>query len=71
MIGLADPLDAGISHAQMANELGIELVNGKLPAGVEGFFAQKLNGGLQMTGAGIANFKLSDSASALLNVFFK
>jgi hypothetical protein len=59
LIGISDPIQAGLSHAQMAERLGLKLENGKPPKGVEGFFAEKRNGQVKIIGAGIQNFKIS------------
>ena len=45
--------DAGLGHADLAKKLGIQLTNGRLPAGMEGFLVQKLGGKLDIAGAGI------------------
>ena len=80
IVGLADPnygildptaVDVGISHLEMANQLGIDTAGGVLPQGVEGFFVANRNGVLDISGPGVANFNISPSATTLLQQFFQ
>ena len=50
VIGIGDPT---LGHGELAKKLGIELVNGKLPQGMEGFLAQITGGKVGVVGAGI------------------
>ena len=71
IVGLADPIKAGLSHAQMAEKLGMKLENGQLPKGVEGFLAEKIGGKIKSTGAGIAEFKLSAESKKIIDSSLK
>jgi RHS repeat-associated protein len=71
IIGLGNPVaEDGLSHLQMAQQLGIDTTGGVLPQGVEGFLVQKINGAVGISGGGISDFVLSPSAEASIQSFF-
>jgi hypothetical protein len=71
IIGIADPIKAGISHLQMAEKLGIKLENGNLPQGVESFLVQKYEGDIKVIGGGASNFKISPDAKSVVEKIFQ
>ena len=72
VIGIGDPL---LGHGELAKKLGIELVNGKLPQGMEGFLAQKTAGKVGIVGAGIngtgEELVISEAGKKVAESFFK
>jgi RHS repeat-associated protein len=69
-MGDASMVEGGLSHLQMAQQLGIPTTGGALPAGTEGFLVQSWNGQLNVVGGGASNFQISASATAALKSFF-
>lgn len=74
VIAISKALEPGLSHAQLAGKIEMKLVNGRLPAGVEGFVA---NGAGSIIGGGINAMipggypVISAAARAAVKVFFK
>jgi RHS repeat-associated protein len=71
IVALADPIKAGVSHLQMAKEIGLDVASGKLPNGVESFLAEKVGGAIKVVGGGISNFKISSDASQAVEKVLK
>jgi RHS repeat-associated protein len=68
--------DANLGHSELAKQLGIELSNGKLPAGMEGFLVRKAGGKLDIAGAGInapgnPYLVISEAGKKTVETFFK
>ena len=67
--------DPALGHADLAKKFGIELVDGKLPKGMEGFLAQKIGGKVMVAGAGIngpgAHLVISETGKNIAQGFFK
>ena len=67
--------DAELAHRELAEKLGIQLINGKLPPGMEGFLAQKIGGKINVAGAAIngsgAFLTISDAGKKAVETFMQ
>ena|ERR1022692_2924264 len=72
VVAIADAMAGnGLMHSDIANKIGIALVNGRLPSGVEGFTASAgsiIGGGINNPGGYPA---ISAAAEAVVRSFFK
>ena len=67
--------DPALGHADLAKKMGIELVNGRLPKGMEGFLVQKIGGKIGVIGAGIngtgTDWPISEGGKKVAEAFLK